>query len=224
MTVGGNDVAGSRPDQRVPAAPSPSRMSRPKWLNTRVVLGVLVVVAAVVLGARVVGAQRQLATVWATTTDLQAGTVLTGADLTELEVNLDDTAGRYFGSAAPIVGKQLTRALGAGEIVPVAAVGDPTADTRLLALTLPGAEMLPGLVRGSVIDVYLVKGSGTDLTTTLAAADLTVQEVTAPSSGGLSGAGSSGYQVVVRLPTKSAQELITQLSTGTLKILLHPAG
>lgn len=224
MTVGGNDVGGARPDPQIPAAPSPRRMSRPKWLNTRVVLGVLVVVGAVVLGSRVVGAQRQLSTVWATTTDLQAGTVLTGDDLAEIEVNLDDTAGRYFGSSAAIVGKQLTRALGAGEIVPVASVGDPAADTRLLALTVAGDEMLPGLTRGSVIDVYLVQGSGADLTTKPAAADLTVQEVTAPSSGGLSGAGSSGYQVVVRLPTKRAQELVTQLSTGTLKILLHPAG
>lgn len=224
MTVGGNDVGSSRPDPRSAVPPSPRRMSRPKWLNTRVVVGVLVVVGAVVLGARVVGAQRQLSYVWATTTDLQAGTVLSGDDLTELEVNLDDTAGRYFGSSAPIVGKQLTRALGAGEIVPVAAVGDPVADTRLLALTVAGDQMLPGLTRGSVIDVYLVQGSGTDLTTALAAADLTVQEVTAPSSGGLSGAGSSGYQIVVRLPTKSARELVTQLSVGTVKILLHPAG
>lgn len=224
MTVGGNDVGGARPDPRVPVAPIPRRMSRPRWLNVRVVLGVLVVVGAVVLGARVVGAERQLATVWATTTDLQAGTVLTSDDLSEVEVNLDDAAGRYFGSGAAIVGKQLTRALGAGEIVPVAAVGDPAADTRLLALTVDGDQMLPGLARGSVIDVYLVQGSGTDLTTKPVAQDLTVQDVTAPSSGGLSGAGSSGYQVVVRLPTRSAQQLITQLSSGTVTLLLHPAG
>ena len=224
MTVGGIGAGAPRTDPRVPSAPSPRRISKPKWLNTRVVLGVLVVIGAVVLGARVVGAQRQLATVWATTTDLQAGTVLTGNDLAELEVNLNDTAGRYFGAGAPLVGKQLTRALGAGEIVPVAAVGDPAADTRLLALAVAGDQMLPGLARGSVIDVYLTTGSGTDLSTKLVAADLTVQEVTAPSSGGLSSAGSSGYQVVVRLPTKAAQELVTQLSSGTVKVLLHPAG
>ena len=224
MTVGGSGAGAPRADPRVPAAPVARRISRPKWLNVRVVIGVLVVVGAVVLGARVVGAQRQLATVWTTTTDLQAGTVLTAQDLAEREVNLADVAGRYFGSGAALVGKQLTRALGAGEIVPVAAVGDPAADTRLLALTVPGQEMLPGMTRGSVIDVYLVQGSGTDLTTKLVAEGLTVQEITAPSSGGLSGAGSSGYQVLVRLPTKSAQQLVGQLPGGTVKILLHPAG
>lgn len=190
----------------------------------RVVVGVLVVIGSVVLGARVVGAERQLATVWVTTTDLQAGTVLTGDDLTGLEVNLADGADRYFAASAPIVGKQLLRPLGSGEIVPVGAVGDPAADSRLLALSVDPDQVLPGLARGSVIDVYLVSGTATESTTALVGADLTVQEVTAPSSGGLSGASSSGYQVVVRLPTAAAQKLITQLAGGTIKILLHPGG
>ncbi len=54
----------------LPPAPTPRRMSRPKWLNVRVVGGILLVIAAVVIGARVIGASSQTTAVWAAERDL----------------------------------------------------------------------------------------------------------------------------------------------------------
>lgn len=218
MTVNGSD------QPRPATAPTPRRMARPKWLNLRVLLGVLVVVGAVVAGAKVIGAERQLATFWATTTDLQAGTVLTSADLSQVELNLDDSASKYLGASVPVVGKQLLRPLGAGELLPSAAVGEASADSRLLAISIDPSQMVPGLGRGSVIDLYLVRGANGAQVTKLQANDLTVQDVIAPSSGGLSGASNADYHVVVRLPTKNAQDLIIQLPDAAVRVLLHPVG
>ena len=60
----------------IPPAPTPRRLSRPKWLNVRVVGGILLVIAAVVIGARVIGASAQTTAVWAAGHDLASGTVL----------------------------------------------------------------------------------------------------------------------------------------------------
>ena len=100
-------------------------MARPKWLNVRVVGGILLVIAAVVLGARVIGASSQTTAVWAAERNLAGGTVLGAGDLTAVEVNLGDNAGLYLpaGSASP-VGMTMVSPMAAGELLPASAVGE----------------------------------------------------------------------------------------------------
>src|SRR4051794_32919907 len=50
--------------------PTPRRVRPPRWLDLRLVLGVLLVLASVLLGARVVGAADATVPVWAVTGDL----------------------------------------------------------------------------------------------------------------------------------------------------------
>lgn len=207
-------------------ARTPKRLTRPRWLNLRVVGGVVLVVAAVVLGARVVGASSRTAPVWSATRDLAAGTVLTETDLQVVEVNLGDTGSLYLGAGgtAP-VGQVLADRIGAGALLPAAAVTS-VPESRVVAIGVDPDRMPPGVAHGSVIDLYLTRepvAGSTDAagpTTELIGRALTVQAATAPATGGLSGATSDQYQLAVQLPADVADQLVRTLPTGVATVVL----
>ena len=208
----------------LPPAPTPRRLARPRWLNVRVIGGIVLVLAAVVIGARVIGASSQTFAVWAADRDLSGGTVLGPGDLRTVEVNLGDNAALYVGpgSASPL-GMTVVSPLAAGELLPSSAL-EESATGRVVAIGVTPEHMPPGVNHGSTIDLYLTKGSVTGgeaaATTELIGRDLTVQSVTAPATGGLSGATSNSYQLSVLLPADTADKLVRILPTGEPIVVL----
>ncbi|WP_420121116.1 SAF domain-containing protein [Nakamurella sp.] len=208
----------------LPPAPVPRRLSRPRWINVRVVGGILLVIAAVLIGARVMAAGSQTAPVWAAERDLAAGTVLGAGDLAAVEVNLGAHAGAYLtpGAGSP-EGLTLVAPLAAGELLAASAVG-PAGSGRVIAIPVAPENMPPGVGHGSTIDLYLtteaVPGSGQPAATELVGRDLTVQSVAAPAAGGLSGATSNRYQLSVLLPADVADRLVRVLPTGQAVVVL----
>ncbi len=212
----------------MPVAPTPRRFSRPKWLNVRVVGGVVLVVAAVILGARVIGASSQTAQVWAADRDLAVGTVLADGDLTVAEVNLGGNKQLYLTpDSAPLMGRTVVSPLAAGELLAASAVQD-TGSGRIVAIGVAPDNMPPGVDHGSTIDLYLTTGAAAGAqdraTTELIGRDLTVQSVVAPASGGLSGATSNRYQLSVLLPAGTADTLVRILPTGDPIVVLVSGG
>lgn len=210
-------VQGSGPD----FAPVPRRVHRPRWLDPRIIGGLLLVIAAVVAGARVVGASSRTNAVWSASHDIAAGTVLTAGDITSVDVNLGDNAGRYV-LADParntVIGHALTVSVRGGELLPLSALSDVNgpANGRIIVIGVSPDHMPPGVGHGSKIDLYLIEGSGSgsQTTTSLISSGITVQSVTAPASGGLSGATSNRYQVAVLLDSGTADKLIRTLPRG----------
>jgi hypothetical protein len=208
----------------LPPAPSPRRLSRPKWFNVRVVGGILLVIAAIVVGARVMAAGSQTTPVWAAERSLAAGTVIGPGDLTAVEVNLGDHAGAYLapGADSP-VGMTLVAPLAAGELLAGSAVTQ-TGSGRVIAVAVAPEHMPPGVDHGATIDLYLTReatpGSAAGATTELIGRDLTVQRVSAPAAGGLSGATSNRYQLSVLLPADVADKLVRVLPTGEPIVVL----
>lgn len=212
----------------LPPAPSPRRLSRPKWFNVRVVGGILLVIAAIVVGARVMAAASHTSPVWAAERSLAAGTVIGAGDLTAVEVNLGTNADAYLspGAASP-VGMTLLAPVAAGELLAASAVG-PGESGRVIAVPVAPEHMPPGVGHGSTIDLYLTTeanpGAGEAVKTDLIGRDLTVQSVAAPSSGGLSGATSNRYQLSVLLPADVADRLVRVLPTGQAIVVLVNGG
>lgn len=206
-------------------APVPRRTTRPRWLDVRVIGGVLLVVAAVVAGARVVGASSHTTPVWAASRNLAAGTVLTAGDLTAVEVNLAGNATHYLAAdpaATGVVGASLGSAIGAGELLPVSAV-QATRAGKVVVIGVTPDRMPPGVAHGSIIDLYLTTGGATTSSaavTTLISAALVVQSVLAPSSGGLSGATSNRYQIAVLASAAAADSLVKTLPRGDAIVVL----
>lgn len=212
----------------LPAAPSPRRLSRPRWINVRVVGGILLVIAAIVVGARVMAAGSQTSPVWAAERTLAAGTVIGAGDLAAVEVNLGANADAYLSpdSGSP-VGMTLVAPMAAGELLAASAVG-PRGNGRVIAVAVSPEHLPPGVGHGSTIDLYLTTdanpGSGDAATTELIGRDLTVQSLAAPASGGLSGATSNQYQLSVLLPADVADRLVRVLPTGEAIVVLVNGG
>ena len=101
-------------------SPAPRRISTPRWLDLRLVLGIVLVLAAVLIGAhrRVAGAgtptrsSRSPAT-WRPGTTLQAARRAPGR---RAAARRRPPRGAYLSDPAQVVGKMLTRPLHAGEL------------------------------------------------------------------------------------------------------------
>lgn len=147
-------------------SPPAARLARPSWLDVRLVLGVLFVLLAVVIGARVLASADDSTRVWGLTRDLAPGAVLGTEDLQRVQVRLFEADERYVsataGADAP-TGYVLTRALGEGELLPRAALRDPrapTPDLREVSVPVESGHLPANLSAGQLVDVYVTRASG----------------------------------------------------------------
>lgn len=228
-------------------APQAARTSRPGWRDPRLWIGIAIIAACIVVGARVLGAADDTVAVWAVRADAGAGAVLTSADLEAHRVRFaspDDLAG-YLRADQPLPDTlSLTRSVGAGELVPRAALAaDTPADTVQLPLAVDPAQVPPGVHSGSVVDVYVVGdavarpgtgqvgagggGGGGAVTPTATPALSAVTVVAAPGTDAVFGSGQNQRQLTLAVPEKEAQAffgLIGGASDPTITVVLRPAG
>ncbi len=146
-------------------APAARRTSAPGWRDPRLWLGVAIVAASMLLGGLVLGTSDDTVPVWAASDSFGAGHVLTGEDLAVRRVRFDDrdAVALYFRADQQLPPDlRLSRAVGAGELLPRAAVEPAsTHDRREVPISVS-----PGQVPGSVgvgdrVDVYLRPSSRT---------------------------------------------------------------
>lgn len=139
------------------ASPRADRLALPGWFDTRLVLGVLLVLLSVVAGARLLSSADRTDLVWAAGGDLAPGAVLDGQDLVPVEVRLDGVARDYLDATAPPpVGFVVARGLLAGELVPQRALQDPArAEYRQVTVDVRSGDAPPDLRPGQLVDVYL---------------------------------------------------------------------
>jgi SAF domain len=204
-----------------PTGPVPRRVRPPRWLDLRLVLGVLLVLGSVLIGARVVSAADTTVTVWAAAGDLGAGTVLGAEDLTPVAVRLTDVGPAYLATSTRPQGRVLARAVGSGELLPRTAL-EEAADVVQLALPVQAGYVPPGLARGQLVDVYAVAdpaagaaATGGTVDRVLAAAP--VQAVSGRGSGVLS-TSSSTVQVVVSVPRADAAGVLGAIGGRALVV------
>ncbi len=215
-------AAGVGPD--APPGPTPRRVRPPRWLDLRLVLGVLLVLGSVLLGARVVTAADATVPVWSAAGDLAAGTMLTADDLVAVSVRLDDAAASYLSTTTQPAGQVLGRAVSAGELVPRAAL-DPASDLVQLALPVQAGYVPPSLARGQLIDVYAVADPAAgaaqvsgDVSLVVTAAP--VQAVSGRGEGVLSTA-TTTVQVVVTVAADDAQDVLAAIGGRALVVVVR---
>lgn len=212
----------------VPASPRANRLATPRWLDTRLVLGVLLVLTSVVVGARVLSAADRSQTVWATTRDLAPGTQLTDGDLTRMRVRLFGQSANYVRGTGPApTGYFLRRGVGAGELLPFNALTKPGADLSFRRFTVPvrRGHLPPDLRSGAQVDVYVSPEARTGATTTAAGEPrLVVRNVTVllrQRSGGLS-ATNDDEPVVLRVRPADVPVLLAAMAEGRIDLVGVP--
>lgn len=135
------------------ASPTPRRLARPRWLDPRLIGGVALVLAAVLLGSVVVSSADRRQPVWSLSRDVAAGTVLTGADLRPVRVQLGAATSRYLGADVAVAGRTVRRALHAGELLAAAELADPEPGVTVTIPMRP--ENAPEISRGERITLWL---------------------------------------------------------------------
>jgi hypothetical protein len=208
-----------------PGGPVPRRVRRPRWLDLRLILGVLLVLGSVLLGARVVTAADATVPVWSASSDLAAGTVLADGDLVAVSVRLDDVAGNYLATSTHPEGRVLGRAVRAGELLPRSALEEPTGLVQL-ALPVQAGYVPPSLARGQMVDVYAVADPAvgaagqTGGAVALVVSAAPVQAVTGRGDGVLSTA-TTTVQVVVAVAAEDAADVLGAIGGRGLVVVVR---
>lgn len=158
---------GTSPRTPAPAAPAAAvvppatRATRAGWRDPRLWVGVLIVAVSVVAGARLLAAADDTVTVWAVAADAGPGARLDPADLEPTRVRFGDgadLAGYLLVDDELPADLVLVRGVGAGELLPRAALGaaDAAADTVELPIAVDTEQVPPAVQAGSVVSVYLI--------------------------------------------------------------------
>jgi Flp pilus assembly protein CpaB len=173
------------------------RFRRPS-IDVRVVTGVVLVAVSVLGGLRLARGPAPGTPVFVATADLEAGHVLTRADLTEAEVSAPDAliAGLEQANRHAPVGRVLRTPVRAGAAIPVDALGSALPAGRDVTIPVTSEHALGGEIRtGDRVDVYATFDKGTDVARTLTVATgATVRGVTR--SDGLFGQQQSGIAAI----------------------------
>lgn len=210
-------------EPRVTELPSPraARLATPRWLNGRLVAGVLLVLLSVLTGVRVVAAADRSSSVVTVTRDLAAGTILTPDDLGVAQVRLRGNGDRYAAAAGPSpVGRVLTRPMSRRELLPLDAVADPRSlePSRLVTVPVGRLHAPPDLARGQLVDVLATYGgSGQPGRTVPVLRAVPVQAVDRGAS--TLTAGGSEFAVVLRVAPDRVSVLVAALQSASLDVV-----
>ena len=224
-----------------PASPRANRLATPGWLDGRLVLGVLLVLVSVVVGARVLSSADRSTAVYAVTKDLAAGSVLSAGDLEQVRVRLFDNADSYVAAGSPPLGYVVRRGLGRGELLPVEALSPPDADVDYREVTVPVevGHLPPELAAGSQVDIWVTPEAageaaappaqeGQDPATAegleLRGAQLVLQGVTVLGVQTEAGrfSGSTTIPVVLQVRPTDVAGLVSAMSLGRIDVVRVP--
>jgi hypothetical protein len=136
--------------------PSASRLRAPSWRDSRLLVGVLLVLVCTVAGAVVVAGADDRVPVYAAAAQVVPGQPLTAADVTVVDVQLGDGAAGYLPADRPLpAGAHALREVRPGELIPAASVGGPAQVAVQQVSLLVDATSAGALSGGSVVDVYV---------------------------------------------------------------------
>jgi hypothetical protein len=217
------------------STPTAQRLRRPSWRDSRLLFGLLLVLASTAVGAWVMSRADDRVPMYAARSALVAGQVLSAEDVVRVDVQLGDTADDYVSARGDLPpGSFVLREVRAGELVPRTALGTrEQAGTQPVALQVD-ATSASTLRAGSVVDVYVnrpeepVSGPvGPVGSRPLAGPELTLEAVTVV---GLSeddtvmgGAGDT-RAVQVMVPRDQVQELVGDVDLGARITLVAVPG
>ena len=200
------------------------RLTSPRWFDGRFLIGIVIVVVPIVIGAHVLAAADRYASVYVARRALVPGQHLVAADLVVGRVRFDGQGTRYIAAGQPPVGYVVSRYVAAGELVPLAALtGTPTALAAERLVTVPvGAGHAPlDLLRGDVVDLYVTaKNPAGDklVRPRLVIGAAPVDSVS--NSGALSSSGT--VSVVIAVPAVSVGDVVRAIESGTLDVVRVP--
>jgi hypothetical protein len=156
---------------------------RPRWSDPRLAAGLVVIALCAILGARLLARADDTVGVWAARHSLQQGQPVARGDLVRRQVRFEDQADadRYLSADRLLPGAEtLDRAVGAGELLPRAALGRTRTGPMTEVPLSVGVDGVPSTVRvGSTVDVWVTRRGAAAGPATLVFDDVRVLETPA---------------------------------------------
>ncbi len=209
------------------ASPSAKRFQRPSWRDSRLVVGLLLVVVAATVGAKAVASADDRVPVWVAASNLVAGDKVEEASFARADVRLADGMNGYLAAdAPPPTGSFMLRDVRAGELVPASAIGGADGVDVQRVTVRADAMSTTGLARGSRVDVFVTPKTATQsdtaTTTTRTKKVLESAAVAAvlTSTGGFGSGSMTSVQIYV--PSDKVQPLVEAVDADA-KLTLVPA-
>ncbi|MGN6634257.1 MAG: hypothetical protein ACTHJ6_02175 [Oryzihumus sp.] len=208
--------------------PTASRLQQPSWRDSRLIVGVLLVLVATALGARVVAAADDTVPMYAAAATLVPGEPVTQDDVRVVRVRLAPGDAAYLPADHDLSGDHyVLREVRPGELVPRSALGG-RGDVGVKPLTVSvSSDAATGLVQGSVVDVWVSPRDPAAATERYLDPQRLVESAsvarTPHRASGLSGpGGSTGVEVLV--PDGDVQDLIAAIDTRARVTLVPVPG
>lgn len=199
-------------------APTARRLVKPSWKDARLIIGVLLVLLAVVVGAAAFSAADDRVGMWAAKETLTPGQEVDADDFVRVDVQLGDAASDYLAAGERLPnGAVADRELRAGELVPRTAVIDPTKKRVREVPVRVDPIYLSNLTVGSRVTVFVPTTQKKDPSAPAAADaevdyEVLVERATVSSlpksSGGVMGSGSQSSAVVV-VPEAQVKDILS---------------
>lgn len=211
-----------------PGSPKAARLGTPSWLDGRLVLGVLLVLVSVLIGAKVLAGADTSQLVWVASHDLAPGSVLADADLHEGKVRLYGTSRLYLAGGKP-TGYVVQRPISADELVPAEALSQPGQSTprREVTVAVGVGHLPPDLSSSDQVDVYMTPDDKAAKRTTAKdafASRLVLSSVTVKRVSRTGGLGSSGQDqpVVLSIDPSQVLALVQAMADGSIDLVRVP--
>ncbi len=138
--------------------PSAARIRPPNWRDPRLAVGVLIVLASMVLGGRVVAAADDTVPFYVADHPLTAGDEIGEGDLRIVQIRLDGAEHVYLSASHPVPDGLVARGtLAEGELVALSVVGTRS-DIAVAPVGVPVDTALPSSVRkGALVDIWVAE-------------------------------------------------------------------
>jgi hypothetical protein len=204
-----------------------SRLATPRWLDVRLVLGVLLVLLAVVAGARVFASAGHYTDVYVARHALVPGEHLAAGDLSVGQVRFDGDGESYVAASgqAPI-GYVVTRYVDPGEFVPRAALSASAAQigaSRFVTVPVSPGHLPDGLAHGDLVDVYVTAKVAAGDKVPMPSQVLAAVAVDSDDGGSQSLSAGSTVAVVLDVPANLVATMVHAVESGTIDLVRVPA-
>ncbi len=212
--------------QEESAEPRARRLRRPGWRDTRLLVGVLLVLVSVAGGVRLVDSLDESTPVYAAATPLLPGQEIAAQDLREVDVRMADAVAHYVDASKPLTeGTVALRLIPAGELLPASALGSAS-EAQDKTVTVPiDPAAAQTLTAGTVVDLWVSRQDPTATGTAylepqLVLSGALIARTPAVSNGLGMGIGRAAVQVVV--PAEHVAAVIASVDQEA-KVTLVPA-
>lgn len=187
------------------------RLRKPRWKDPRLIVGIVLVVASVLMGAVLVSRLSETTSVLVARSAIVPGDAISAEDLETVELRLGEQTDHYVGTPEAIPeGAVALRTIRAGELVPLSAIGQ-SAEVPLRPVVIPvDAAVAESVVPGAMVELWHTAPAaeeGADAQAGLLVPDAVVRRIDEGSSLGM-----QEMSVEVLVPSDSVDEVLEVLS------------